>query len=215
MPVLAEPARCAGLRRLSTSVRGRRAEARRHQVPSVTLRKIVSCIARDVSGPVLDVGCGYGRNARLLRSLGFTVVCVDKDGECLRALSNDSYVLWPPVGSSGSAGGCGKLIPILAELSEGSWPFRAAQFGVIINVHFLTVTLFHDFARSLQPGGLLFIETVSGHGENYLELPKAGQLKDLLVETFDLEMYREARVGPPESEAVSVKLLAKKKWRLT
>ena len=66
------------------------------------------------------------------------------------------------------------------------------------------------FHSSLVSGGHLYIETFGGHGGNYLDLPKAGQLRDLLSRHFHLAVYREKPVGPPEAGAVSVKLLGRK-----
>jgi hypothetical protein len=44
--------------------------------------------------------------------------------------------------------------------------------------------LFPWFHSSLVPGGHLYIETVGGQGENYLELPAAGELHQLLSPLF-------------------------------
>jgi hypothetical protein len=68
--------------------------------------------------------------------------------------------------------------------------------------------LFPFFEDSLSPGGCLLFETVPGCGGNYLELPKAGQLKGLLGKAFDIEYYKEAKVGPADYDAVTVRLLA-------
>jgi hypothetical protein len=99
---------------------------------------------------------------------------------------------------------------MLADLKESQWPFSQSCFGAIICVHFLDIKLFDVFRSSLVPNGHLYIETFGGHGGNYLDLPKAGQLHDLLSRHFNLLFYRERAVGPPGFEAVSVKLLGKK-----
>ena len=86
--------------------------------------------------PILDAGCGYGRNAVALACHGISVVCVDQ------------------------------------------WKERL-DFG--------------------------------GHGKNYLDLPKAGQLQGLLSKDFHLPFYRERKVGPADYDAVAVKLFAQKR----
>ena len=80
--------------------------------------------------------------------------------------------------------------------------------GGIINIHFTLPTLFPQFESSLIPHGYLLLETVPGVGGNYLELPKGGDLKVALGDAFDFEFYKERHVGPPEHNAVTVKLLA-------
>jgi hypothetical protein len=35
------------------------------------------------------------------------------------------------------------------------------------------------FISSLQPRGYIYIETFGGHGENFRQLPKAGQMNEL------------------------------------
>jgi hypothetical protein len=46
---------------------------------------------------------------------------------------------------------------------------------------------------------------------NYLQLPKAGELRSLLKEAFELEFYKERKVGPQKCGAVAVQLLARRK----
>jgi hypothetical protein len=82
------------------------------------------------------------------------------------------------------------------------------MLGGILDIHFLDRSLFRYFTRSLRSGGYLLIETVGGYGGNYLELPKAGELRTMLRRTFDLVVYSEKKVGPREIDAVSVRLLA-------
>jgi len=96
-----------------------------------------------------------------------------------------------------------ELHPVLAELNRSRWPFSRSCFGAIICIHFLDTDLFDAFRYSLVPTGRLYIETFGGHGDNYLDLPKAGQLRDLLSQTFQLSFYRERSVGRSDSGAVS------------
>jgi hypothetical protein len=57
----------------------------------------------------------------------------------------------------------------------------------------------------------LLLETVPGCGGNYLELPKAGTLKTAFERGFNFEFYKEGKVGPPDYDAVTVQLLAKRR----
>jgi len=72
----------------------------------------------------------------------------------------------------------------------------------------ITLSRLRDFvgAACLSP----LLETVSGHGENYLELPQRGELRAVLKPAFDLAFYEERPAGPSEQRAVAVKLLARR-----
>jgi SAM-dependent methyltransferase len=150
--------------------------------------------------PVLDAGCGGGRNAIALAQLGLTVVCTDRDG---RRLANLATTLLPDQSRSA-------LLPICADLQYATWPFGVSCFSAIVCVHYLNAALFPCFHASLVPGGHLFIETVGGQGQNYLELPTAGELHQLLSPSFTLQFYRERPVGPAASDRRAVKLLGQK-----
>lgn len=157
--------------------------------------------------PVLDAGCGFGRNAVALATRGLSVVCADRDqarlNSLIRAASIDNIQRQLNFER-------GSLFPVLANLTRSQWPFCQNCFGAIICVHFLDIGLLDAFRSSLVPGGHLYIETFGGQGGNYLDLPKAGQLRDLLSRRFHLTFYREKPAGPLEAEAVSVKLIGRK-----
>jgi SAM-dependent methyltransferase len=159
--------------------------------------------------PALDAGCGFGRNAVALALRGLSVVCVDPDAERLRKLGRIAPDCINALKRPGFA--VGQLHPICVRLDSLRWPFPENCFSAIICVHFIKIELFDLFRSSLVSGGHLFIETFGGHGRNYLDLPKAGQLRDLLSEHFHLPFYRERPVGPSGYGAVSAKLLAQKK----
>src|ERR1700687_484484 len=139
---------------------------------SPLVRRFASQIVDGARGmPILDVACGSGRNALVLSQLNAEVICIDKDLRRLQAHQSnlDSARL--------------KLIPL--DLIKDSWPFGSGSVGGIINVHFLLPSLFPFFKMSLSPGGCLLIETVPGCGGNYLQLPKAGELRSLFAGDFD------------------------------
>jgi SAM-dependent methyltransferase len=158
--------------------------------------------------PILDAGCGVGRNAVALALRGLTVVCVDRDIHRLHVIRTlgPRYIdtVKPPYSAAG------RLFPICADLDKPKWPFSKSQFSAITCVHFLKIELLDEFWSALVVGGYLFIETFGGHGQNHLDLPKAGQLRDLLSSRFNISFYQEKKVGPIGYDAVSVKLLAQK-----
>jgi SAM-dependent methyltransferase len=177
--------------------------------PSKAMMTFADDLARNSGSPVLDAGCGFGRNAVALALRGLSVVCVDRDTDRLRKLVR----FWPDCINRLKRPGfaVGQLHPLCAELDSSRWPFPQNCFSAIICVHFIRIELFDLFTTSLVPGGHLFVETFGGHGQNYLDLPKAGQLRDLLSDQFHLLFYRERAVGPPGHRAVSAKLLARKR----
>jgi SAM-dependent methyltransferase len=177
---------------------GLRPEDIDRSTPSPLVRRFGSKIVNAaVEKPILDAACGSGRNAIFLAKLGGNVICVDRDLTKLQ-----SQDLPSPISR--------RLILRQLDFVKNAWPFEPCTLGGLVNVHFFLAALFPFFEESLSPGGYLLFETVPGYGGNYLELPKAGQLKALLGKAFDIEYYKEAKVGPADYDAVTVRLLAKK-----
>jgi SAM-dependent methyltransferase len=177
--------------------------------PSKSMMDFADELTQEPKSLALDAGCGFGRNAVALALRGLSVVCVDHDAERLWKLVSvapDCIDLHKRPGFD-----VGRLYPICAELNCLRWPFAKNCFSAIICVHFIKIELLELFRSSLVPGGHLYIETFGGQGRNYLDLPKAGQLHELLSEHFHLPFYRERPVGPPGCRAVSAKLLAQRK----
>ncbi len=129
--------------------------------------------------------------------MGCAVVCLDRDLGRLQVRSGRSIA--------------GSIIPIQSALGHDPWPFGPSMLGGILDVHFLDPSLFEDFTRSLRSGGYLLIETVGGYGGNYLELPKASELRRVLRRAFDITVYSERKVAPRGTDAVSVQLPAVKR----
>jgi SAM-dependent methyltransferase len=173
--------------------------------PSPLVRRFAPRIAELAAGkPVIDVACGSGRNALTLAELGCPVICVDRDLASLRALVG---LLRRTELRKASA----KLSLYQLDLVEELWPFTPGMAGGIINVHFLLPKLFPLFEQALSPGGCLLIETVPGCGGNYLELPRSAEVRSVFEKGFDIESYKEQRVGPACHDAVTVRMLAKKR----
>src|SRR6266851_8744363 len=75
-------------------------------------------------------------------------------------------------------------------------PFGLSALGGIIAVYFpVAPALFVHFADFLTSGSRLLIQIVGGQGGNYLELPRAGQLRRSLSSRFCFEFYQR-KVGP-------------------
>jgi SAM-dependent methyltransferase len=171
---------------------------------STLMRRFASRLADATAGlPILDVACGSGRNAILLSHLGCSVICVDKDLTRLTQrlrLSGNSL-------SKASE----HLVLRQVDLIKETWPFGHSSVGGIVNVHFFVPALLPSFEKSLSSGGYLLLETAPGCGGNYVELPKAGEVRASLGSAFDFDFYQEGKAGPREFGAVTVQLLARRR----
>lgn len=173
--------------------------------PSALIRRFGSKIAAvSFDKPILDVACGSGRNAFFLWSLGCTVICIDRDLRGLQAQLSRA-------GDGGTVRASKRMILRQLDLKSDPWPFMQSSVGGIINVHFTLPSLFPSFGSSLVQSGYLLIETVPGCGDNYLELPRKGELKAAFESSFAFEVYKEKPVGPSGHNAVTVKLLARRR----
>jgi SAM-dependent methyltransferase len=171
---------------------------------SALVRKFGSkVIAAAGDKPILDVACGSGRNAIFFSQRGCSVICADKD---LTFLQN-----WEASWRRTSpAQGDGLALRWL-DFKQDVWPFETGGVGGIINVHFFLPPLFPHFEDSLSPGGYLIFESVPGCGGNYMELPAAGYVRSLLARSFEIEHYKERKVGPPGANAVVTQVLARRR----
>lgn len=151
--------------------------------------------------PVLDAGCGTGRNAIALAGRGFRIVCADKDRERLGRIED-----FAPDELHG-----GSLMPVCSDLTPGHWPFGAACFSAVVCVHFLDLALLPHMRASMCQRGHLYIETIGGQGENHRDLPAAGTLRRLLEPDFSFMFYKERQAGPERYGKRAVKLLAQKR----
>jgi hypothetical protein len=179
------------------------------EAASKTLISFAAEMETDSGLPVLDAGCGFGRNAVALAVRDISVVCADRRLECLKTLARfgPKYIADHRQCESRA----GNLHPMRAELNPTNWPFRERCFAGIICVHYFNIDLFEMFSTSLISEGFLYLETFGGHGQNFRELPPAGQFRELLSKNFQLQFYRENKVGPIGCNAVTVRLFARKR----
>ena len=168
-------------------------------VPSKTLIEFLDRVTSSYGAPILDAPCGFGRNAVLVADRGFDVVAVDNDLVRLRSLQF----------RSAKAESVGKVLPICADLTSGRLPFGQRSFSAILCIHYPVQKIIADLDAQLREGGHLYIETFGGHGQNYLDLPKANQIREAL-EGYKLVFYNERPVGPISENSVVVKALAQK-----
>jgi SAM-dependent methyltransferase len=155
----------------------------------------------DTSLPVLDAPSGFGRNSLFLARQGHRVVGTDIDAERV------NFVAWH---AKQTLRGATNLSFAVCDLRSEFLPFESEAFGSVVIVHFVPSD-WNGYLAVLRSGGILLFETMGGQGQNYLELPARGEIKSLLEPTCTILVHREHPVGPPERNAVTVRLIAQKR----
>jgi tellurite methyltransferase len=102
-----------------------------------------------LSGPVLDVACGRGRNALWLAARGYRVHGVDASEAAI------AYAL----GRAPGAGGRARFE--VRDLEEEGLP--SGSWGAALVFHYLDRALFDPLQRCLASGGLLVYKTHLSH----------------------------------------------------
>lgn len=167
--------------------------------PSPFVKQFTSRMIKGASGlPIADIACGSGRNAFCFAQLKCTVLCVDRDlGQLKKHSPRQIYSK--------------RLRLYEMDLLADPWPFAPDSIGGVVLVDYLERSLFELFNRSVAPGGYILIETVSARGGNYLELPKAGELRNAFQKSCEICVYKEKKAGPPAYDAMTVKMLARRR----
>jgi SAM-dependent methyltransferase len=157
----------------------------------------------DVEGPVLDLACGRGRNARAVLEAGAPLVALDRDRDRLRILR-------------ASVRPGQRALAVQADLETGHGiPTSDAAFGVVLVFRYLHRPLAREIERVLRPGGWLVYETFTrrqrelGHGPRRdAFLLEPGELPQLFP-GLRCERFEEI-VTPGERPAAVARLLARK-----
>ena len=111
------------------------------EVPSEFLRAHTHLL----SGRVLDVAAGAGRNALFLARRGLFVEALDISFTGLR-MARD-------------AARAEALTLLAAQVDLESWPLPRQRYDAIINIRYLQRSLFGPLRRALKPAGILMFET--------------------------------------------------------
>ena len=106
------------------------------------------------AGEVLDLACGGGRHARLLASLGHSVLAVDRDADALaRAKGEGIAILHADLENTGAV--------------QPAWSFASGRFAGIVVTNYLHRPLFDGILDSLASGGVLVYETFAAGNERF------------------------------------------------
>lgn len=134
-----------------------------------------------LEGPVLDLACGRGRNARAVWAAGLPLLGIDRDPDALRELV-------------AAAPG---VLAVRADLeARDVIPLRPGAFGAVLVFRYLHRPLLPAIEALLRPGGWLLYETFTvaqralGRGpRSPAFLLEPGELRQsfpgLLVEGFE------------------------------
>jgi SAM-dependent methyltransferase len=99
---------------------------------------------------VLDLACGSGRHARFFAARGATVTAVDRDADAIAGLA-----------------GVPGVIPVVADLEGGPWPFAGQVFDAVVVTNYLHRPLFPAILAALAADGLLVYETFMVGNERF------------------------------------------------
>jgi len=141
-------------------------------------------------GRVLDVACGHGRHLRYLRSLGLSVVGVDR---------NEAAV--------GAFKGVGGIEIHVADIEARPWPLAPAGFDGVVVTNYLWRPLFPHLVDALRPGGVLIYETFAAGNERYGRpsnpefLLRPGELLHSL-EPLAIVAFEQGSISAPKPAAV-------------
>src|SRR5713101_3067397 len=94
----------------------------RSSTPSPFVVSCLQALTRRSRGIAGDLGCGYGRHARLLASMGYTVLALDLDHRALRTLGASSSRQF-------KRSACGRVYPVIANV-EGDLPLKAGHLDL-------------------------------------------------------------------------------------
>lgn len=167
---------------------------------SAFLRRKVSALLPGDGKRVLDAPCGRGRNALYLQTLGFNIVGVDRDQAVLQVLEDAASM------NSG-----GTVETVLMDFDNDDWIFPDESFDVVMNIHYVSLSLLPRLLRGIRRGGTFLMETFENRGENYLELPGAGSVKKIVQAELELLVYEERAAGPAGCNAVTVRVLGRRR----
>jgi SAM-dependent methyltransferase len=148
-----------------------------HDSPSAWMVANALRVAHGAS--LLDVACGYGRNAVFFAARGAHVTAVDRNEDAINRLQS-----LPNIDA--------RLIDIEGDGTASAWPFAPSTFDAVIVCNYLWRPTFAAMLASLKPGGVLLYETFMRGNERYGKpsraefLLDAGELGERLEPQFEI-----------------------------
>jgi SAM-dependent methyltransferase len=157
-----------------------------------------------ISGRVLEVACGSGRNALFLARRGLDVVAIDLALAALQQAQRSARAE--------------NLTLHLLQADLERFPLPPERYDAVVNVRYLQRSLLPQLERALKPGGILLFETFLidqmqyGHPRNPAFLLEHGELREAFRGLDQLE-YEEGLLTHERGDAYLARLLARKPRR--
>ena len=139
-------------------------------------------------GRVLDLACGSGRHTRLLHSLGYRVVAVDKDLRGVQDLRDVAGI---------------ELLQM--DLEQPDWPLQDQQFASIVVCNYLYRPHLAKLADCLEDSGCLLYETFAAGNERYGKptnpdyLLEPGELLDVFGRSLKVVAFEQGLIQTPQT----------------
>jgi len=164
----------------------------------------LASIADSISGRVLDVAAGSGRNAVFLARRRCQVEAIDiaHSGLC--------------IAKSAAAAAGADLRVLQADLE--SYPLPPSRYDAVLNIRYLQRSLFPALQHTVKPGGLIVVETflidqqAFGHPKNPAFLLQRGELATVF-EAYDILIHEEGLFDDGRGQAYLGRLLARRPAR--
>jgi SAM-dependent methyltransferase len=163
--------------------------AHHSEIPSNWVQRFASVIPEQ--GRVLDLACGYGRNARFLASKGYVVEAVDRDPDALASIA-----------------GLERINTRQLDIEGGSWPFHAEVFDAVVVTHYLYRPLLPALFKLIAPQGVLIYETFMVGNERFGKpsspafLLRPGELLDLVKGRMAVVAFEQGEVNQPRQAMI-------------
>jgi len=165
-----------------------------HLTPSAFIAKHAQLIASRITGPIADVACGSGRNLLPFLHSGQRIDCYDICPDCI-----DPYIVQA----------CGQHLRWYeTNLLNANFSLPPAEYSLVFLVHFYNARVVSQIVQTIKPGGLLVLETIDDRRSNYIELPQAGEIFQLITPLRILSCV--AKPAGPRSDRQVIKLLAQR-----
>lgn len=163
--------------------------AHHSEIASIWVQRFAPVIPE--GGRVLDLACGFGRNARFLAARGHVVEAVDHDPEALASLV-----------------GLERINTRQVDLEGGPWPFHADVFDAVVVTNYLYRPLLPALFKLIAPQGVLIYETFMvgnerlGKPSNPAYLLRAGELLELVKGRMAVVAFEQGEVAKPRQAMI-------------